>query len=406
MNKDQLNEALSIFKELIENNLISQQEYEQKRQEIQVLISKLEGGNSGNINNNGIERRETTGGSNAVFSDYRQTQETLKNQKLAAQFSSLREAEQKQQSKNVPSSAPLSSNLQNVAVIQAHNGYVFSLALSPTSSCLYSASGDHTIKVWDLETLSCFETLQDHTNTVCSLTIDDDRLYSGGWDQTIRFWDTQTQKCLKSVKGHTNHVSCLARGKDSAGRPVLYSGGFDQSIHVWDLSDYTLKQSMSNNIPQPGGKPANGHTDSVSSLSVARNGFLFSGSYDTSVKLWNSQWKCEKSYRGHKDWVYAVVTKNDTVFSGSRDNTIKMWDMETGQNLSTLTEHTNYVSSLAICGNRLYSGSMDKTIKIWDLSSMQCIQTLTGHTGNVFALIATENTLISGSWDKTIRIWQ
>jgi hypothetical protein len=47
----------------------------------------------------------------------------------------------------VTSGATNNSILQNVAVLNGHTNYVFSLALSPIASVLYSASGDKTIKV-------------------------------------------------------------------------------------------------------------------------------------------------------------------------------------------------------------------------------------------------------------------
>ena len=56
------------------------------------------------------------------------------------------------------------------------------------------------------------------------------------------------------------------------------------------------------------------------------------------------------------------------IASGSRDKTVKIWDAYTGNNIKTLSGHTNNVSSVCYSsdGKRRVSSSYDKTIKIWD----------------------------------------
>ena len=48
---------------------------------------------------------------------------------------------------------------------------------------------------------------------------------------------------------------------------------------------------------------------------------------------------------------------------------VKVWDAATGQELRTLTGHTDGVSSVAFTpdGQRLASGSYDDTVKIWEI---------------------------------------
>ena len=57
------------------------------------------------------------------------------------------------------------------------------------------------------------------------------------------------------------------------------------------------------------------------------------------------------------------------IVSGSWDTTVKIWDANSGQELQML-EHPDYVISVAFSpnGQRIVSGSYDKTVKIWDAS--------------------------------------
>jgi len=54
---------------------------------------------------------------------------------------------------------------------------------------LASGSFDNTIKIWNLISGECIQTLKGHTNVVCSLaTLPDNKLASGSSDETIKIW--------------------------------------------------------------------------------------------------------------------------------------------------------------------------------------------------------------------------
>jgi len=66
------------------------------------------------------------------------------------------------------------------------------------------------------------------------------------------------------------------------------------------------------------------------------------------------------------------------VASGSYDRTIKLWNSQTGQLLRTLAGHDKAVWSVAFNpqGHTLASGSEDETIKIWQVSSLAAVAPL------------------------------
>lgn len=82
------------------------------------------------------------------------------------------------------------ANIQAKNVLQGHRGNVTSLAFSASLAWLLSASTDGTIRIWNLEDLSCQRELQNrsginravlHPNQVEVLTADE-----GGW---VKVWD-------------------------------------------------------------------------------------------------------------------------------------------------------------------------------------------------------------------------
>ncbi|MHC5825765.1 MAG: WD40 repeat domain-containing protein, partial [Nostoc sp.] len=66
---------------------------------------------------------------------------------------------------------------------------------------------------------------------------------------------------------------------------------------------------------------------------------------------------------------FAFSPDGKTLSSGSYDHTIKLWNLATGEQIRTLTGHSEQVYSLAFSpdGKTLVSGSCDNTIKIWRL---------------------------------------
>lgn len=72
------------------------------------------------------------------------------------------------------------------------------------------------------------------------------------------------------------------------------------------------------------------HADSISCLTVC-NGYIYSGSWDKSLKVWRiSDLKCLESIKAHDDAINGLVcsSKNGVVFSASADGKIKAWGKE------------------------------------------------------------------------------
>jgi len=288
-------------------------------------------------------------------------------------------------------------NLQNVATLSGHTGYVFSLAVH--EGLLFSASADKTIKAWDLQTLKVHSTLGEHENTVCALAKNDKYLFSGSWDNTIKIWELSSLKCISTLRGHNNYVSSLAISKK-----YLYSGSWDHTIQIWDVES---KKSVATILKEhTDGKVTGGHTNCISALTVTPTGTLISGSYDNTIKIWGSDHRCRKTLMGHSNWIYCLATDGTRIFSGSRDNTIKVWDLQTGTMINSIGGHTDYVTSLAIADGVLVSGSMDHSIRSWDLHTFENISVHKSHTNSVHSLVFAYDTLYSGSWDRSIKIWQ
>ncbi|WRX15093.1 WD40 repeat - like 10, partial [Theobroma cacao] len=67
-----------------------------------------------------------------------------------------------------------------------------------------------------------------HFGVVLCLAVGDTKLYYGSVDHTIRVWDTDTLQCIKSLNGHEDAVMSLLHYNR-----CLFSCSLDCNIKVW-----------------------------------------------------------------------------------------------------------------------------------------------------------------------------
>ncbi len=283
--------------------------------------------------------------------------------------------------------------------LQGHTEAAWSLSWRGDGQMLASGGFDSTIRLWDIHTGECRQTLSGHASMVFAVAWHPDlrRLASGSSDTTIKIWDTETGDCLHTLVGHESMLLSIAWSPD--GR-ILASGSQDCTLKLWDLQTGTCLTTLP------------GHAGGIWSISWSPDGSLLaSGSEDRTVKLWDAiARKCIKTLQGHTAWIGSVGWSPDsrTLASGSDDGTVRLWDL-TGQCLRTLHGYAAQVFAIAWNPHHrlLASGTQNSTIRLWQPDPGICIDTLTGHTSWVWAVAWSPDgeILASGSSDNTVKLW-
>ncbi|TDL18042.1 hypothetical protein BD410DRAFT_753717, partial [Rickenella mellea] len=157
-----------------------------------------------------------------------------------------------------------------------------------------------------------------------------------------------------------------------------------------------------------------GHSHIVTCMAFSPDGLtIVSGSWDKTLRLWDSNSAINKSLQGHKDHVERIAFSPDgsKVVSGSSDHTLCLWNVKSGALiLDSLKAHSNSVNCVAFSpdGSHIVSSSVDNTLCLWDANSGVVIRKrLEGHSHLIKCVIFSPDSLkiVSCSCDNTLRLW-
>jgi len=142
---------------------------------------------------------------------------------------------------------------------------------------LYSASMDKTIRVWDLATLQCIQTLSDHTDVVMSVLCWDQFLLSCSLDQTIKVWAATESGNLEVTYTHKEEQGALTLSgmPDAQSKPVLLCSLNDNTVRLYDLPSFSDRGRIFSK-------------QEIRAIQMGPGGLFFTGDGTGELKVW--QW--------------------------------------------------------------------------------------------------------------------
>ncbi|KAL2633693.1 hypothetical protein R1flu_005172 [Riccia fluitans] len=327
---------------------------------------------------------------------------------------------------------------------QLHHDWVSAVDGS-SDSHIYTGSYDTFARVWSPEG-TCVRVLEGHQDVITSLTVIrpsalDGRSVSvitGSKDRTLRMWelpseDLSSQKASKSSKcfrGHTSSVQCVAASP--SGNQVC-SGSWDSSIRLWstthgDVDPETEEIAKKRKIAGSGADVQHaeievaakatleGHTQCVSGVAWAAEDYIFSVSWDHSVRSWNTETGENTATLSCSKALHCLSIGGEgaaLVATGGADSVLRIWDpriVGVVVPILQLSSHKGWITSCKWHPRSTYhllSASHDGTVKLWDMRAKVPLHTLEAHKDKVLcADWWKDDCIVTGGADSSMSIVQ
>jgi WD40 repeat protein/serine/threonine protein kinase len=298
----------------------------------------------------------------------------------------------------------ISTRTRQKRKLGAHASQVFCVVFSPGGTMLASASGDSTIRLWDVEAEPQVQRAADYTEItgftdwVTSVDFDPDGkfLAVGSLDGQVGLWNVAKRK-FEWRSADSRYVQAVAISPD--GTTVASANLGFQAAGV--PAGIKLRDAVTGQVLY--------HQSAVEAdrISFAPDGSsLATSGGDGVVRLWDRKLKAIDELPGQ---TFPSLYLDSNTAAGISDNTVRIWDLATRTLRDTLYGHSGAVQSLAcsLDGKLLVSASLDHTVKLWQLDGQSETSVLYGHNSSLWAVALSPDgsTVASGSVDRTVKLW-
>lgn len=279
------------------------------------------------------------------------------------------------------------------------------------------ATNSNDIKLYCSATMNC-QLLVGHTDIVMAVSVapfNPHLLASSSKDNTVRLWSIgDTSKCIALGMRHSATVSAVCFFNSSF---FLFTGSQDNCVKLWDLSALPCVDKRFDKISHVQDLNASyteiAHSKDINSLAVSPNDkLLASCSQDKTIKLWTENLTLLGVLKGHKRgvWCCRFSPIDQVLVSSSADSTIKLWSITELNCLKTLEGHDASVLRVEFIsqGRQLLSCGADGLVKLFDLKTSECVLTLEEHDGRIWSLCMSEDesAFLTGGSDSLLIRWK
>lgn len=251
---------------------------------------------------------------------------------------------------------------------------------------LFAGSEDGKVRRWELNKNIEADIICEKNYRIKSMAIspDEKSIAIGGDNEELTIYDTRSTQLQFSCNVDNRWIRCL----DFYDNSTLICGGDLGKINIIDLSKKTvdtIENADKNKVW------------SVVSLPNCHS-FIIGGDTGT-LKVYSIKSKSvEYIMQKHSSWVRCLATADGYLFSGSEDQTICIWNLQNYKCQKVIRGYTKRVFSLDYSKDKLYAGLGDHSVVEIDINN-NCTKQLFSCSDQVWT-ISSEGTMISAGCDK------
>lgn len=253
---------------------------------------------------------------------------------------------------------------REVARLVGHRARITAIAIAKNGSMAASVGEDKLIKVWNLKQLGDVITLPEQPDAVTGVAISDDgaRLFTASADGTVRQWSLPAAKLERQWAAHGAGFTRVVLSAD--GKRVITAGA-DDTVRLWDAASGARQTEL-----EAG--------NDVLALAVSAAGAVAAGTADGQVRLWDAAGTPTGRFdNGARITSVSFLPGQGKLVSGDSEGAVKLWNSG-GKEPLALGKHDAGVSFVAANrdGGMALSGSEDGTSRLWNLRNNQPLLTL------------------------------
>ncbi|KAL3694046.1 hypothetical protein R1sor_007697 [Riccia sorocarpa] len=327
---------------------------------------------------------------------------------------------------------------------QLHDDWVSAVDGS-LDSHIFTGSYDTFARVWSPEG-TCLRVLEGHRDVITSLTVirpsaldgKSVSIITGSKDRTLRLWELSLEDLTernasnpsKCFRGHTSSVQSVAA---SPSGNQICSGSWDSTIRLWsttqdDVEPGAEEIAKKRKVAGSGVDPQHaetevtaratfeGHTQCVSGVAWAAEDYIFSVSWDHSVRSWNAETGANTATLSCSKALHCLSIGGEggsLVATGGADSVLRIWDprlVGVVVPILQLSSHKGWITSCKWHPKSAYhllSASHDGTVKLWDMRAKIPLHTLEAHKDKVLcADWWRDDSIVTGGADSKMTIVQ
>ncbi|KAG6545554.1 hypothetical protein Mapa_013156 [Marchantia paleacea] len=301
----------------------------------------------------------------------------------------------------LPSMADCYSKTRDVRskLWMAHTNAVFDVCWTKDDTHILTASGDQTIRLWDIENKKGVGVMMGHSGSVKSLCVhpsQSDVFVSGSRDGSVAFWDLRSQSgslagCPKYMpvtkirdahkgvmnarrrKGYTRSVTAVLYLKDE--RLVATAGANDGVVKFWDTRKLKCPVTHTPSERVSSGTRMHG----IAGLSQDPSGTrLIATCVDSKIYMYDVMGLAKgelKTFSGHTMGSFYIKASfspdGSHILGGSTDHNAYLWKVDRPEDSPTLLRgHNGEVTAVDWCPMehcKVATCSDDYTVRVWNL---------------------------------------
>lgn len=287
---------------------------------------------------------------------------------------------------------------KEIGLLEGHTADITCMEMDKDYNMVITGSRDATLKLWNIgmsaldytsqdtdedfdvgniRPSSCVHSFESHVNGVSAISINSNTMVSGSEDRTIRVWDLHTGHCIETLdlnfssitkvissdQGFTSNNSGILQSAMPTTTPItgdlqsydvaLATGTCDGIVRLWDLRSGEVVRTLT------------GHKDAITTLKFDTTNII-TGSLDKSVKIWDLRMGTLSDSFTFESPVLSVDFDAEKIVIANNESSVKIFDRTTRKHLYYREDSQNsLVKTIRYQNGYVVEGRSDGDVNVW-----------------------------------------